>query len=394
LTFAHYHHFFTTPVYSRVLLTTLRISLWTTAAAALLAYPVALVMVRSPPILRQAITMIVIAPLIVSVVVRTYGWQLILGNGPTGILNWLLLRTGLAKKPVALLYSDAAMVIGSLHVFFPMMVLPVASTLARIDPRLEDAARTLGATAWRTFRRITFPLSLPGLAVGCALVFSLTAGSLVTPAILGGTGAQMLGMLVDQQILVVYDWPFGATVASVLVAVVLAVNIVSMRVSIAGGRCRRDERGVAQPASLAVAAGHRPGHGVHVAENIAFGLETRGVKGAAAAARVQGALQLVQLSGYGARLPSQLSGGQQQRVAGPGTGRRTDAAVARRTARSARQESAPEHANGTARSSAATRRHDGHRHPRPGRGADDGGPDRHYARRLGRADRHPLLTVP
>ena len=122
------------------------------------------------------------------------------------------------------------MVIGSLHVFFPMMVLPLASALGKIDPRLEDAARTLGATAWRTFRRITLPLSLPGLAVGCTLVFSLTAGSFVTPAILGGTGAQMLGMLVDQQILVVYDWPFGATVATVLVAIVLAVNIVSMRV--------------------------------------------------------------------------------------------------------------------------------------------------------------------
>lgn len=230
LTLAHYQHFFTTSVYLRVLLTTLRITLWTTAAAALLAYPVALVMVRIPPFLRQAITMIVIAPLIVSVVVRTYGWQLILGNGPTGILNWLLLGIGLTKKPVALLYSEAAVVIGSLHVFFPMMVLPVASALGRIDPKLEDAARTLGATAWRSFRRVTLPLSLPGLAVGCTLVFSLTAGSFVTPAILGGTGAQMLGMLVDQQILVVYDWPFGATVANVLVAIVLAVNIVSMRV--------------------------------------------------------------------------------------------------------------------------------------------------------------------
>jgi len=116
-----------------------------------------------------------------------------------------------------------------LHVFFPMMVLPLASALGRIDPRLEDAARTLGATSWRTFRKVTLPLSLPGLAVGCTLVFSLTAGSFVTPAILGGTGATMLGMLVDQQILVVYDWPFGATVATVLVAIVLVVNAVSMR---------------------------------------------------------------------------------------------------------------------------------------------------------------------
>ena len=230
LTLGHYQHFFGTPLYSRVLLVTLRIALCTTLAAVLLAYPTALVMTRSAPGVRRVITMIVIAPLIVSVVVRTYGWQLILANGPTGILNWLLLTTGLARAPTRLLYTEAAVVVGSLHVFFPLMVLPLASALGKIDPRLEDAARTLGAGTCRTFRRVTLPLSLPGLAVGCGLVFSLTAGSFVTPAILGGSGAQMLGMLVDQQILVVYDWPFGATVATVLVAIVLTVNAVSNRV--------------------------------------------------------------------------------------------------------------------------------------------------------------------
>jgi putative spermidine/putrescine transport system permease protein len=230
LTLGHYQHFFGTPLYSRVLLVTLRIALCTTLAAVLLAYPTALVMTRSAPGVRRVITMIVIAPLIVSVVVRTYGWQLILANGPTGILNWLLLTTGLARAPARLLYTEAAVVVGSLHVFFPLMVLPLASALGKIDPRLEDAARTLGAGTLRTFRRVTLPLSLPGLAVGCGLVFSLTAGSFVTPAILGGSGAQMLGMLVDQQILVVYDWPLGATVATVLVAIVLTVNAVSNRV--------------------------------------------------------------------------------------------------------------------------------------------------------------------
>jgi putative spermidine/putrescine transport system permease protein len=227
LTLQHYRHFFDTALYAHVLWTTLKISLWTTAAAALLAYPVALVMVGAGAFAARAITMIVIAPLIVSIVVRTYGWEVILGNGPTGVLNWLLLTTGFIHRPLRLLYTDAAVVIGSLHVFFPLMVLPLASAIGKIDPRLEDAARTLGSGAWRSFRKITLPLSLPGLAVGCGLVFSLTAGSFVTPAILGGTGAQMLGMLVDQQILVVYDWPFGATVASVLVAVVLAANMVS-----------------------------------------------------------------------------------------------------------------------------------------------------------------------
>ena len=230
LTLEHYWHFFATPLYGRVLLTTLEISLIATAIAVVLGYPVALVMVRSSPLIRQAITIIVIAPLIVSVVVRTYGWQLILGNGPTGILNWLLLKTGITKSPVALLYSETAVVIGSLHVFFPMMVLPLASALGKIDPRLEDAARTLGATSWRTFRRIILPLSLPGLTVGCTLVFSLTAGSFVTPAILGGSSGQMLGVLVEQQILIVYNWPFGAACATVLVAIVLGANLVSVRV--------------------------------------------------------------------------------------------------------------------------------------------------------------------
>jgi len=229
LTLSHYVHFFGTPLYAHVLWTTLRISLVTTALAMVLAYPIALVMARTSGAARQVITMIVIAPLIVSVVVRTYGWEVILGNGPTGVLNWLLLASGLIRKPVALLYSETAVVIGSLHVFFPMMVLPLASALGKIDPRVEDAARTLGATGWRTFLRVTVPLSLPGLAVGCTLVFSLTAGSFVTPVILGGTAATMLGMLVDQQILVVYDWPFGATVATVLVAIVLAVNIAGTR---------------------------------------------------------------------------------------------------------------------------------------------------------------------
>ncbi len=229
LTLDHYRHFFATPLYLRVLLTTLKISLVTTALAIVLAYPVALVMVRSTSLIRQAITIIVIAPLVVSIVVRTYGWQLILGNGPTGILNWLLLNSGITGSPIALLYSETAVVIGSLHVFFPMMVLPLASALGKIDPRLEDAARTLGATAWRSFRRVTLPLSVPGLTVGCTLVFSLTAGSFVTPAILGGTSGQMLGVLVEQQFLVVYNWPFGAACASVLVAIVLAVNFASVR---------------------------------------------------------------------------------------------------------------------------------------------------------------------
>jgi putative spermidine/putrescine transport system permease protein len=228
-TFSHYLRFFNVDLYARVFWNTLRISLITAGFAILLGYPVAIVMVRSTPAIARIITLIVIAPLIVSVVVRSYGWQLILINGPSGLLNWLLMSLGIIETPLAILYSQTAVVIGSLHVFFPMMVLPLASALGKIDPNLEDCARILGAPWWKVFWRITLPLSVPGLVAGFTLVFSLTAGSFVTPVILGGTTATMLGNLIEQQIFVVYDWPFGATIAVVLVGVVFGVNALSMR---------------------------------------------------------------------------------------------------------------------------------------------------------------------
>ena len=228
-TLAHYAKFLEVDLYMRVFWNTLRISLVTSAFAILLGYPVAIVMVRTRPAVARAIALIVIAPLIVSVVVRSYGWQLILANSRTGLLNWLLLSIGAIEAPLSVLYSEAAVVIGSLHVFFPMMVLPLASALGKIDPNLEDSARTLGAPWWMVFWRVTLPLSVPGLVAGFTLVFSLTAGSFVTPVILGGTTATMLGNLIEQQIFVVYNWPFGAAIAVVLVFVVFGINTLSMR---------------------------------------------------------------------------------------------------------------------------------------------------------------------
>jgi len=229
LTLAHYARFFEVDLYLRVFWNTLRISLVTSAFAIVLGYPVAIVMARSGPIVSRIIALIVIAPLIVSVVVRSYGWQLILANTPAGLLNWVLMSLGITSAPLAILYSATAVVIGSLHVFFPMMVLPLASALGKIDPNLEDCARTLGAPWWKVFMRVTLPLSVPGLVAGFTLVFSLTAGSFVTPVILGGTTATMLGNLIEQQIFVVYNWPFGAAIAVVLVLVVFAINTLSMR---------------------------------------------------------------------------------------------------------------------------------------------------------------------
>ena len=225
-TFANYARLFGVDLYRTVLLTTLRISLLTTLAAAVLAYPLALVIARGPALAGRALTVIVIAPLLVNVVVRAYGWRVILASGPNGVLNWAL--SGLGLGPVELLYSEWAVVIGSVQVFLPMMALPLAAAIGRIDPAVEDAARTLGASSLAVFRRVTLPLSLPGLGVGATLVFSLTASSFILPSLLGGSTTKMLGTMVEEQILTVYDWPFGAAIATVMVVIVLAINLASM----------------------------------------------------------------------------------------------------------------------------------------------------------------------
>ena len=186
------------------------LALAATSGAMLLGVPAAFAVVRSRFPGRGAAATALLSPLVFPVLI-------------TGVaLLQLFAMMGFNNTTLNLLIAHVL-------VTTPYVVRTVTASLMLADITLEEAAQTLGATAWRSFRRITLPLSLPGLAVGCTLVFSLTAGSFVTPAILGGSAAQMLGMLVDQQILVVYDWPFGATVATVLVAIVLTINIVSMR---------------------------------------------------------------------------------------------------------------------------------------------------------------------
>lgn len=225
-TLVNYTRLATAALYQKVVLTTLRISLFTTIAAAVLAYPLALVIARGPAMIGRILTILVIAPLLVNVVVRAYGWRIILGGGNSGVLNWALSQLGLGS--VEILYTEWAIVIGSVQVFLPMMALPLAAAIGRIDPAVEDAARTLGATAFAVFRRVTLPLSIPGLGVGCTLVFSLTASSFILPALLGGNFTKMLGTLVEEQILSVFDWPFGAAISTVMVVIVLLINVLYM----------------------------------------------------------------------------------------------------------------------------------------------------------------------
>lgn len=224
LTLNNYVRLLDNPLYAHVLWLTLRIALWTTLAALVIGFPVAMVIARGSPLASRLATIIVVAPLVVSVVIRTYGWSLLLANNKTGVLNWLLHQAGLEPVSTRLMFTEIAVVIGSVHVFLPMMVLPLASSIARIEPSIEEAAATLGGRGWQVFTRVVLPLTRPGILAGVSVVFSLTAASFVTPAILGGSRALMLGNLVEHQVLSVYDWPFGAALAVVMVLLIYGVN--------------------------------------------------------------------------------------------------------------------------------------------------------------------------
>jgi len=225
LTVGSYERLIFSPAYRRVVMTTLRVAFFTALFTSLLAYPLAMVIAYGRPLASRITMILVVAPLVVSVIVRTYGWQLVLGNSSTGVLNWILGAMGAGPTPVKVLYTEWAIVIASVHVFLPLMVLPLSASLSRINPSLNEAARMLGAPAWRAFLRITLPLSVPGLIAGLTIVFSLTAASYVTPQMVGGNRGLMLGVLLEQQINTAFDWPMAAAIASVMVAIALSANV-------------------------------------------------------------------------------------------------------------------------------------------------------------------------
>jgi putative spermidine/putrescine transport system permease protein len=172
---------------------------------------------------------VVLAPLLVSIVARTYGWIIVLGD--RGVVNNLLIALGVIRTPIHIMYTRTAIVIGLVHVFLPFMVLSVLSTLDRINPSLPEAAVTLGAGPMAIFARIILPLITPGLAAGMVIVFSLSISSYVTPALMGGPNAGVLATLVYQEFAVVYRWHVGAALVGVLLGSSLLILSVILYVS-------------------------------------------------------------------------------------------------------------------------------------------------------------------
>lgn len=226
-TVENYLRLFSTDLYFRILLRTVRVAALASIVAAVVAYPLAIAIARGSAGLARLVTITVVAPLLVNVVVRSYGWQTILNK--TGALAFVLKALGVAQPPV-LLYTEWAVLIACVHVYLPFMVMPLATAIGRIDPAVEEAARVAGASRTGAFLRVVLPLSLPGLAVGVSLVFSLSAAAYVTPQILGGNLSPLLGTLIEQQILTLNDWPFGAAISTMLVAMVLAANLAFLRI--------------------------------------------------------------------------------------------------------------------------------------------------------------------
>ena len=237
LTLSTYARVLSDPFYLGVVVRTLALSLGATAICALLGFPLAYFLWRAPARWKGTLTLLVVAPLLVSIVVRSYGWMVILGD--SGVLNDALSALGLIDQPVAIMFTSLAVLIGLVHVQFPFMVLSILAGLERIDPDLLDAAATLGAPRPRAVLEIVLPLSVPGLVAGVTLVFSLCMTAFVTPTLMGGSGARVLTTLIYNQFVTVFNWPTGAAIAALLLVLCLGVAYVIARG--ASGAVRRAE---------------------------------------------------------------------------------------------------------------------------------------------------------
>lgn len=225
---ATYQHVLASRFFLGVFVKTLGLGAVVTALCMVIGFPLAWVYVRSGPRLRAAVLFAVGAPLLINMVVRVYGWTIILGPG--GFIYRVLQYLGVANPP-QLMYNLTGVIIGMVHVFLPFMVLSLAPSLVRIDPYLYESARTLGAGWLRLHRTVTLPLSLPGLRAGTVLVFALTQGAFITPLVLGGASIQVTATTVYTKALVLFDIPGATAVATLLLAVILILVAVQERLA-------------------------------------------------------------------------------------------------------------------------------------------------------------------
>jgi putative spermidine/putrescine transport system permease protein len=228
----HYAKFFGDPFYLAVLGETVLYGVIVALVTLAVGFPLGYSLARMPARARRWRVALVILPLTLSLVVNVFGWLVILGG--SGLANRTLLALGVIDAPLRLLFNRAAVLAVLAHTFLPFQVLSIMSVVAQIDPALEEAAANLRAGWWTTLRRVVLPLAWPGIVGGSTLVFILTISAFVTPRLVGGPRAQMLGSMIYEQIIVVLNWPFGAAMSFILLGIALGLIAVANRTL--GGR--------------------------------------------------------------------------------------------------------------------------------------------------------------
>ncbi|MBV0890958.1 ABC transporter permease [Paracoccus sp. Z118] len=219
---------FTDPYFGDVFLRTLRISVFATLLAALFGTPEAYILKRMDPRWRGIFLLVILGPLLMSVVARTLGWALLFG-GNSGVANQLLMGIGLIDSPIPFMFTETGVVIALAHVMMPFMVLSVWASLQRLDPQVENAARSLGASQATVIRRVVLPQIMPGILSGSIIVFALSASAFATPAIIGGRRLKVASTLAYDEFLNTLDWPLGAAVAVLLLIAIVLIIVASNR---------------------------------------------------------------------------------------------------------------------------------------------------------------------
>ena len=228
-TVRYYTRLLTDSYYLEIIGRTLALGFTVTLSTLLIGYPVALFLARTRSRWRNWLTILVVFPLMLNLVVRTFGWIALLAQN--GLVNQALHALGLVDSPVKLLFNFAGLLIAMTHIFLPFMVLVLIGAIQNIPRDVEDAARVLGASWGSTFCRVTLPLSAPGILSGSILVFVLTISALVTPRLLGGPTYQVMSTLIYDEFLQRLNWPAGSAQALLLTAMVLALVYLSSRLA-------------------------------------------------------------------------------------------------------------------------------------------------------------------
>lgn len=211
-------------LYLDVLWFSVRVAGEATIAALLIGYPAAWFIATRPERWRTILLVLVVLPFWTSLLIRTYSWMVLLND--EGLINNTLQSIGVIDEPLSLLYNEFAIVLGLTYGYLPLMILPLYAAIERLSPELREAASDLGASGWRAFLTVTLPLTRAGVTAGCIFVFVPSLGNFLVPDLLGGGREQMVGNLIQTQFLKARDWPFGATLALAIIALMTVVLLI------------------------------------------------------------------------------------------------------------------------------------------------------------------------